>query len=163
MVLIEGDGSLQLNIQELAVIKQFNLPICIIILNNGGYCSIRNTQRNYFNERYLGVGPKSGLLLPNLKKIAAAYQIKYKKIATINELENQLNKSFKKIRSPIIIEINVTPNETLRPKVSAIPQKNGGMISMPLEDMSPLLSLKRLKREMIVPLSNESLNAKRKD
>ena len=57
--------------QELAVIKQFNLPICIIILNNGGYCSIRNTQKNYFNERYLGVGPKSDLLLPNLKKIAA--------------------------------------------------------------------------------------------
>ena len=68
MILVEGDGSLQLNIQEMATLASFNLPICLIIMNNQGYASIRNTQRNYFKGRYVGTGPEAGLKLPNLKK-----------------------------------------------------------------------------------------------
>ena len=161
MFLIEGDGSLQLNIQELSVIRNFNLPICIIILNNDGYCSIRNTQKNYFKERYLGTGPKSNLTFPNLRKIAEAYNIDYQKISTINQLNKNLAKNIKNIKSPRIIEINTIPNEVLRPKVSAIPQADGKIISMPLEDMTPLLPLKQLQKEMIISLSKESIAAKR--
>ena len=163
MILIEGDGSLQLNIQELSVIKEFNLPICMFILNNKGYSSIRNTQKNYFKGRFLGTGPNSNLIFPNLEKIAEAHQINYEKISNIKELKKKLGKILKKIKSPKIVEVDIKPNEVLRPKVSAIPQKNGGMLSMPLEDMSPLLSLENLKKEMIIPLSKESINAKRKN
>lgn len=52
MIAVESDGSLQLNIQELATLHAFNLPICLIVMNNGGYASIRSTQRNYFKARY---------------------------------------------------------------------------------------------------------------
>ena len=80
MVLIEGDGSLHQNIQELAVIKKFNLPITIFVFNNKGYASIRNTQKNYFKGRYLGTGPESNLIFPDLKNISSAYGIKYLEI-----------------------------------------------------------------------------------
>jgi len=160
MILIEGDGSFQLNIQELAVIKKFNLPICIIIINNNGYCSIRNTQKNYFNGRFLGTGPKSNLIFPNLKKISAAYKIKYEKISSIQSLNKKFKNNFKLNKYPKIIEIIVTSNETLKPKVSAIPQKNGNIISMPLEDMTPLLPIKTLEREMLIPLSKISYKAR---
>ena len=160
MILIEGDGSFQLNIQELAVIKKFNLPICIIIINNNGYCSIRNTQKNYFNGRFLGTGPKSNLIFPNLKKISAAYKIKYEKISSIQSLNKKFKNNFKLNKYPKIIEVIVTSSETLKPKVSAIPQKNGNIISMPLEDMTPLLPIKILEREMLIPLSKISYNAR---
>jgi len=160
MILIEGDGSFQLNIQELAVIQKFNLPICIIIINNNGYCSIRNTQKNYFNGRFLGTGPKSNLIFPNLKKISAAYKIKYEKISSIQSLNKKFKNNFKLNKYPKIIEIIVTSNETLKPKVSAIPQKNGNIISMPLEDMTPLLPIKTLEREMLIPLSKISYKAR---
>lgn len=160
MILIEGDGSFQLNIQELAVLKKFNLPITIIIINNQGYCSIRNTQKNYFNKRFLGTGPNSNLGFPNLEKISKAYGINYMKITTLSDFKKKIPNNIKLENKPKIIEVNVEPNEMLRPKVSAIPQKNGHIISMPLEDMSPLLPIELLKKEMIIPVSNASIKSR---
>lgn len=161
LFLVEGDGSFQQNIQELAVIKQFKLPITIFLFNNNGYCSIKNTQKNYFNKRYIGTGPYSNLLFPDLKKISEAYKIKYLRIKKEEDLKNKIKKIIKNISKPQIIEINVDENEILAPKVSAIPQKNGNIISMPLEDMSPLLPIKLLEEEMLFTLSKASYLAKR--
>jgi hypothetical protein len=71
-VCVESDGSLMLNLQELATLKALNLPIIIVVMNNGGYSSIRNTQRNYFEGRYLGTDEPSGLYVPNFVEIAKA-------------------------------------------------------------------------------------------
>ena len=70
MVAVESDGSLQLNLQELATLRGQNLPICLVVMNNGGYASIRNTQRNYFEARYVGTGPEAGLWMPDLQDLA---------------------------------------------------------------------------------------------
>lgn len=86
MIAVESDGSLQLNIQELATLRAFNLPICLIVMNNAGYASIRNTQRNYFKARYVGTGPEAGLFLPDLQQLAAVYGLAYLKIDTIQRL-----------------------------------------------------------------------------
>ena len=161
MVLIEGDGSFHQNIQELAVIKKFNLPITIFIFNNKGYSSIRNTQKNYFKGRYLGTGPESNLIFPDLKNISNAYGIKYLEINSIKKFNNQIDKIIKNLKIPKIIDLKIKPNEILKPKVSAIPLKNGNIISMPLEDMSPLLPLKVIESEMLVPLSKNSYKIKR--
>ncbi len=158
--LIEGDGSLQQNIQELAVIKKFKLPVTIIVFNNNGYCSIKNTQKNYFNKRYLGIDKNSNLYFPDLKKIAKAYDIEYIKIATKSDLDKKLKFSINKKNKPKIIDIKVINEEILAPKVSAI-IKNGNIISMPLEDMTPLLPIKLLKDEMYFKLSKESFNARK--
>jgi acetolactate synthase-1/2/3 large subunit len=151
MVAIESDGSLQLNIQELATIKAFNLPITLVVMNNDGYASIRNTQKNYFDERYVGTGPESGLFLPDLEKLALTYGISFVRITDASELDKKLSKVIKS-KSPVIIDVQLIKNEILTPKVSALPQSDGSIISMPLEDMSPLLSLSQLKQEMIVDL-----------
>jgi len=161
MVAIESDGSLQLNIQELATIQAFSLPITLIVMNNDGYASIRNTQKKYFNERYVGTGPESNLVLPNLEKLALTYNIQFEKIEDASELKNKLSK-YMHFKSPVLIDVRLVKNETLIPKVSALPQKDGSILSMPLEDMSPLLSLETLKNEMIVDLLDMSKNIERR-
>jgi acetolactate synthase-1/2/3 large subunit len=156
-VCVESDGSLMLNLQELASLKALQLPITVIVMNNAGYASIRNTQKNYFEERYLGTSQSSGLLIPNLVAIARAVDIEATSVDTLAQLEW----AFKLPQSgPRLINVNLKSEEVLSPKVAAIPQKDGSMISMPLEDMSPLLSMKILQQEMLVPLTEQSFRAR---
>ncbi len=160
MVAIESDGSLQLNIQELATMKAFDLPICLVILNNNGYASIRNTQRNYFKGRYVGTGPEAGLLLPDLEKVAATYDIPFLRITEAAELHDKLRWAMAQLR-PLLVDVRLVTDEALTPKVAALPQADGSMLSMPLEDMSPLLPLEQLLKEMPTGLSEASLAARR--
>lgn len=159
MVAVESDGSLQLNLQEFATLAAQRLPITVVVMNNGGYASIRNTQRNYFEGRYVGTGPEAGLLLPDLEKIAHTYGLPFARIEDASELSRLGNLVAEP--GPRIVEVLLTPNETLFPKVAALPQADGTMVSMPLEDMSPLLPLERLEAEMLVPLTPASLAARR--
>lgn len=160
MIAVESDGSLQLNLQELATLKAQNLPICLVIMNNGGYCSIRNTQRNYFQERYLGIDPASGLWLPDLERIAAVYDLPFLRIADARNIDAALSEALALPR-PCLIDVRLLQNETLAPKSAAVPQPDGSMISMPLEDMSPLLPLRQLEREMLIPLLPQSVQVSR--
>lgn len=159
MVAVESDGSLQLNIQELATLRAFNLPIVLIILNNSGYASIRNTMRNYFSGRYVGTGPEAGLWLPNLAEIAKAYELKYSCVESVADLESL--PEILAAGGPAIVDVRLIADEALSPKVAALPQPDGSIISMPMEDMSPLLPLETLQAEMIVPLTDASLRCGR--
>lgn len=159
MVAIESDGSLQLNLQELATLRAQNLPVCLIVMNNGGYASIRNTQRNYFTGRNVGTGPEAGLLLPDLEQIAATYGMSFRRISDAAELAPALNEVAGRLQS-MIVDVQLTPNEVLAPKCAALPQPDGSMLSMPLEDMSPLLPLAELEAQMIVPLLPQSRAAR---
>ncbi len=158
-VAVESDGSLQLNLQELATLVAQNLPITLIIMNNGGYSSIRNTQRNYFASRFVGVGPEAGLHLPDLGQVAATYGIPYCCISDAGQLAAGLADPLA-VAGPRIIDVRLIPDETLQPKVAALPQADGSMLSMPLEDMSPLLSLAQLQDEMLIPLLPASQKAR---
>ncbi len=146
-ICVESDGSLMLNLQELATAKHMELPINLIIMNNNGYASIRNTQKNYFCSRYVGSNVESGLLIPDLMLLSKALGIDYVRVTDIEELGEDLFQE--RLR---IIEVMLEENVVLAPKVSAIPQADGTIISMPLEDMSPLLSRERLRSEMLIPL-----------
>ena len=144
---VESDGSLMLNLQELATLKQLNLPLTLVIMNNNGYASIRNTQRNYFKGRYVGSGQTSGLWIPDFMKLAQAMGIRCELVTDIRQLKDDLfNDELK------VVEILLEEDEVLAPKVSALPQADGSMISMPLEDMSPLLPRHVLRHEMLIPL-----------
>ena len=131
-------------------------------MNNDGYASIRNTQKNYFNERYVGTGPETGLKLPDLKGLALVYNFHYFKIDDVFKLDEQLAKIMDSER-PIIVDIRLVRDEALTPKVSALPQKDGSILSMPLEDMMPLLPLDVLRKEMISGLSNVSEKVRNND
>jgi acetolactate synthase-1/2/3 large subunit len=156
---VESDGSLQLNVQELATLSAQKLPVCLFVMNNGGYASIRNTQRNYFSGRYLGSDAASGLGQPDLKALAAGYGVGYARIDDAADLAAQLERVMELPR-PCLIDVHLQADEVLQPKCAAIPQPGGGMLSMPLEDMSPLMSLVDLRHEMMVPLSEASLRAR---
>lgn len=146
-VCVESDGSLMLNLQELATLKQLDLPITLVIMNNNGYASIRNTQKNYFNERYIGSSRESGLLIPDFISLAKTIGIDCVRVTDVNELKTYLLST-----KPKIIEVILEESVVLAPKVSAMPQPDGSIISMPLEDMSPLLPRTVLRKEMLVPL-----------
>jgi len=159
VVSVEGDGSLQLNLQELSTLKSLNLPIRLFIMNNNGYASIRNTQRNYFDERYVATGQEAGLLIPDLVKLAEAIGLDAVRINDASELDEKIQYVLNH-PGPILCDVTIIKDEALWPKVSAIPQANGSMISMPLEDMSPLLEFEMLEREMLVGVSEASKQAR---
>jgi acetolactate synthase-1/2/3 large subunit len=150
-VCVESDGSLMLNLQELATIKSLNLPITVLVMNNGGYASIRNTQRNYFEERYLGTDLASGLFIPDFVQVAKSMKLEAMDINS----PSQLAKAFHET-APKLLNVQLKTDEVLYPKVAAMPQSDGSIISMPLEDMSPLLSLEQLKIEMITGIDKTS-------
>lgn len=146
-VCVESDGSLMLNLQELATLKALNLPLTLVIMNNNGYASIRNTQRNYFQGRYVGSGQSSGLWMPDFMKLAASMDIPCERVTDITQLKSSLFGD--QLR---VVEVILEEDELLTPKVSALPQADGSIISMPLEDMSPLLSRAVMRKEMLIPL-----------
>lgn len=159
VVSVEGDGSLQLNLQELSTLKALNLPIRMFVMNNSGYASIRNTQRNYFDGRYVATGEASGLLMPDIVKVAEAMGIDTLIIDDAKDLDKNIEQALAH-PGPLICDVRLINDEALWPKVAAIPQEDGSMISMPLEDMSPLLSLDELKSEMLVELLPASIEAR---
>lgn len=159
MVALESDGSLMLNLQELATIKGLNLPVRLIVLDNRGYASIRNTQRNYFAGRYIATGPEGGLHLPDIGTVAEAMGLPCVRIEKPGALESCL-RYLMTVLGPVICVVNLVPNETLWPKTAALPQPDGSMLSMPLEDMTPLLPLDTLRDEMLVSLLDASVMAR---
>jgi acetolactate synthase-1/2/3 large subunit len=138
------------------------LPITLIVMNNGGYASIRNTQRNYFDSRYIATGPEAGLLFPDLIKLCESIGLPGMRIETAKDLTSGLDYAMAQ-SGTFICEVCLQTNEVLSPKVAALPQSDGSMLSMPLEDMSPLLELSVLEHEMFYPLTMTSLIAKRSE
>ena len=149
VIAITGDGSFQLNIQELQTIKHYNLPIKIFVFNNNGYLSIRATQRKFFDGRFLGVDSKSGISFPDLKKIAKAYGIKFFQASKVDDLDGVL-KQVLECNNPVICEIKCPNDQEIIPTVSSIKKPDGTMISKPLEDMYPFLSREEFLKEMII-------------
>lgn len=154
-VAVEGDGSMMLNIQELQTVRTLNLPVRLFVFNNGGYASIRNTQRNYFSGRFVGTGPEARLGMPDFVKVAEAFGIPALKISDASQLREQVRYVLSQ-RGPLLCDVHVLSNEALWPKSAALPQPDGSIVSMPLEDMSPLLSREELRANMLVPLDPAS-------
>lgn len=153
-ICIEGDGSLQINIQELQTIKHHNLPIKLFVYNNGGYISIRLTQKNLFNGKWVASGPTSGVTCPDLSKITRAYGFKFVKITSHRGMERKIKKVFSS-RGPIICEVMLSPDMEFLPKASSKKLLDGSIVSAPLEDMYPFLSKEELKKNMMIPLVDE--------
>lgn len=139
IVCLTGDGSLQMNIQELQTIIHHKLPIKLFVINNGGYHSIRQTQKNYFGEPLVGIGVDSfDLSFPDLEKLAFAYGYKYCSIKT-NEQTLETIEKVMDGDEPIICEVFVTHDQNFEPKASSKILADGTMVSPSLEDLFPFL------------------------
>jgi acetolactate synthase-1/2/3 large subunit len=146
---ITGDGSFQLNIQELQTIVNYRLPIKLFVLNNGGYLSIRNTMDKFFDGRYIGTGPEAGLTFPQLKKIAFAYDIPYYRLDTTENLSDKIADILTR-PGYLLCEVICPTKQDMAPSSSSKRNADGKLVSQPLENMFPFLSDEEFKREMII-------------
>lgn len=150
-----GEGSLQMNLQELQTIWQNRLPVKLFVINNQGYHSIRQTQQNYFGEPLVGVGEESGdLSFPDLEKLTPAYGFPYRSIHTSEELQEKI-KEVLDFDGAIVCEVFVTKYQKTEPKTSAKKLPDGRMVSAPLEDMYPFLSREELEENMYISLPKQ--------
>ncbi|MBU3916206.1 thiamine pyrophosphate-binding protein, partial [bacterium] len=149
VVVITGEGSLQMNIQELQTIVFQKMPVKIFVVNNKGYFSIRSTQQRFFNNHYVGEGEESGVSFPDLKKIASAYEIAYFKIKFNKDLDNTIDRVLA-YEGPVICEVMNVEDQQIIPTVSSIAKSDGTMISKPLEDMFPFLERDEFMKNMII-------------
>jgi len=144
---ILGDGSFQLNIQELQTIIQYKLPIKILIFNNGAYGAIKITQENFFKNKF-GVDTSSGISFPNTSKIATAYGIEYLCANKNGELDMAIEQ-FINYEGHVILEIFCCIQGRY-PRLNAIKNDDGTFTNRPFEDMDPFLDREEFKNEMIV-------------
>jgi len=128
---ITGDGSFQMNIQELQTIVHHNFPIKLFIWNNNGYLSIRATQIRFFEGRLLGTDSGNGVSFPEIEKIAYAYNIKFYKITSSGDLYEKLPFVLNE-KGPVICEIICQPEQLVAPLVTSVNNENGKLISKPL-------------------------------
>lgn len=145
VISIIGDGSFMTNIQELAVVRQHNLNIKFVILNNDGYLSIKNTQSKYFEGRVYGTSSQTGLWFPKFKNIAQSFEIEYKDARLASDLD-KFGEWFNS-PGPTIIDCRCKADQEILPTQAL---KNGKQAG--LHDLYPFLSEEELAQEMIVKL-----------
>ena len=147
-IVITGDGSLQMNIQEFAPIHHNKLPIKTFILNNNGYLLIRSTQRNFMEDRFVGEGPETGVWCPDTAKIAAAYEIPYFCIDNVEEIEEKVKAVFA-TEGPVICEVMTPEWQLLIPRITSEKMPDGRLVAHEYSDMFPFLSREEYAENMI--------------
>lgn len=138
-ICIDGDGSVMMNIQELATVAHNKLNLKLIILNNNGYLSIRQTQTNLFKPPFIGIDRDSGLSFPNFAKLADAFGIKYFMLDSESNCDDVLENALT-YDGPCICEAIVDPKQNFAPKSSSKLLPDGSMISPSIDDMFPFLN-----------------------
>ena len=146
---VTGDGSFQMNLQELQTIKHHKLPIKLFVWNNGGYLSIRTTQKKFFEGREIGTDEDSGVSFPDLVRVAYAYDMDYIKVSDYDSLTPALQTIFAN-DDPMIIEVMCQKWQEVIPTLQGRKNPDGTISAPPLEDMYPFLSREEFCDNMIV-------------
>jgi len=144
VIAIIGDGSFMSNLQELAVVKQHNLDIKFVILNNDGYLSIKNTQSRFYEGRVHGTSSETGLWFPNFENIARAFGLQYFRVRTAKDLKTMGDLLSTK-GPPIIIDCICLNDQQILPAQTYRDGRQAG-----LHDMAPLLDEEELRNELVV-------------
>ena len=147
VVCVTGDGSLQVNIHELQVIRHYNLNLKLFVINNDGYASIRKTQQSFFNGNFVGSTKSTGVSLPALDKVAESYGLPYVECQGRASMKEVLAKVLA-TEGPVICCIQAQPDQKIIPSVSSKVLPNGSMKSMPLHHMYPFLDDEEISLNM---------------
>jgi acetolactate synthase-1/2/3 large subunit len=154
IICLAGDGSLQMNIQELQTVKHHNLPIKLFVLNNGGYLSIRQTQTAFFGLA-VGAGAESGVSNPDFCKVAQAYGLPASRIDSPDfhiQLSGILDSP-----GPSVCEVVLDPAQGFEPKLSSRRLPDGQLVTSPLDDMAPFLSREEMEENTHTDLQQSGL------
>ena len=147
-ICLVGDGSIQMNVQELQTVVGYNLALKVFVLNNGGYLSIRQTQKGFFEGRSIGEGPESGVTFPNMMRVAEAYGIPAFKIEKAEDLEviqRELEKP-----GPTLFDVQLDSSQGFEPRLRSRILPDGKIVTPNLEDMFPFLSPEELSSNLLV-------------
>jgi len=150
VVCVTGDGSVMLNLQELQTIRGYDLPVKIFLLNNNGYHSIRQTQRNFFPGNDVGSGPESGVTFPDFQRVAYGFDLPFRRACDHGALVAAIRATLDE-PGPAICELVLDLSQPFSPKVSSKRLPDGRMVTAPLEDMAPFLPRDEFLANMIVP------------
>ena len=140
IICLAGDGSIMMNLQELQTIVGYNLPVKVIVLNNDGYLSIKQTQHNYFADNVFGTCPADGVTIPDFVQVAKAFGIDAYRVETIDHWRSETVQSALNHSRPLLIEVMCDPDQVFSPKLVAKKLADGSMLAPSLENMSPFLS-----------------------
>ena len=144
---ITGDGSIQMNLQELGTISHYQLPVTVFVFNNAGYATIRATQRGLFNGRLAASGVDTGVDNPDFATLAAAFGVGYSRIQDNEDLGEMVALALGRPQ-PHLCEVMISPDQEIQPRSAASRLPDGTLVSRPLEDMTPLLPRDELENAM---------------
>jgi acetolactate synthase-1/2/3 large subunit len=147
-ILVDGDGGFQFNIQELETASRLKLPVKFFVLNNDGYASIRASQTGYFGKPSIGCDSRTGLTVPDLGKIAAAYNIPCIVIENQKHLHEDVRRALE-MAGPVMVDVRVIPDEVRAPRLQSYQRPDGSFVSKPLEDLFPFLPREEFLANMI--------------
>ncbi|MCI8299592.1 MAG: thiamine pyrophosphate-binding protein [Lachnospiraceae bacterium] len=140
-VALAGDGSTQMNIQEFATLQYNHLPVKLFIYNNNGYMLIRHNQHNYMKDRFLGVGPDSGVQTPDFVEVAKAYGIKAVKITKEDDIVQKIQ-DVMEYDGPVVCEVMVQEFAPIIPRIASKVMPDGSLKAAEFDDLYPFLEEK---------------------
>jgi acetolactate synthase-1/2/3 large subunit len=147
-ICLAGDGSIQMNVQELATVVGNQLPVKIFVLNNHGYLSIRQTQTGFFQGRKIGESPDSGVTIPDMLKIGTAYGLPSFTVASVDDLATVRREL--DTPGPTLFNVHLDPAQEFEPRLRSKIAADGKITTPNLEDMYPFLSPEELAENMLV-------------
>ena len=156
IIAIDGDGGFMFNIQELETIRRLQLPIKFFVLNNDGYASIRASQRAYFGKSNIGSDKSTGLTIPDLSRVGAAFGLASAVISSQHDLRTDVLKILR-TPGPVVCDVRVIPDESRAPRLQSHQKPDGSFVSKPLEDLYPFLPREEFLANMLVQPLPESL------
>ena len=127
----------------------YNLPVKVIVLNNNGYLSIKQTQHNYFSDNVFGTSPQDGVTLPDFVDLARAFKIQSYKVTCMDEWNSDTVQLAMINNKPALIEVMCDPEQVFSPKLAAKKLADGSMLAPSLEVMSPFLSDEEMAKNII--------------
>lgn len=137
VVCFAGDGSLQLNIQELQTLKTSGLNVVLVVLNNKGYLSIWQTHENFFGT-VIGATPESGVEFPDFTAVATSYGVEARSIKSLEDFEHLPR--LMEMDGPLLIDVHVDPHQEFAPRLKSRMDEDGNFVTPELDDMYPFLS-----------------------
>ncbi len=146
VICLAGDGSLQMNIQELQTVRHHQLPVKLFVLDNGGYLSIRSTQQNFFGAT-IGSGPSDGVSFPDYSAVAAAYGLSTVRLDEPECLDQTITDVLA-TEGPVVCHVMLDPDQGFEPRIKSRAMPDGTIVSPALEDMYPFLDPDELARNM---------------
>lgn len=153
VICLAGDGSLQMNMQELQTVRHHGFPIKLFVLNNGGYLSIRQTQTAFFGLA-VGAGAESGVSCPDFVRVAEAYGLPASRFDQPDF--GRAIASILHAPGPHVCEVVLDPSQGFEPKLSSRRLPDGRMVSSPLDDMAPFLDREELAGNRVVPVAGDA-------